>query len=547
MEKSSILKITDWNIQKALERINIDRPATTHLAILLFAFCIGSAFKFSFILSSNFPLNDGGLFLTMIHDLQRNHFLIPPFATYNQGNIPFVYPPLALYLAGLIDKFTPLTAIDILRFLPLIFNILTGVAVYYLAAVLKLPKTGAAFATGAFLLLPDSSSWLIMGGGLTRSPGLFFTVLTLIFVYRLYESGGSRNFILASISAAGVCLTHLEMAWLALFSCLLLFLFYGRTWVKLRTSLALALVVLGVTSPWWLFILRSHGIDPFINAIQGIRFDFPMGSGILDLVTFPSHETLFPLLGSLTLIGTLICIRERSYFLPLWVLAIFILQPRGDLTKATIPFSILIALGITQGLQSFLSSKTKKELTQPRFLWPLLLSFGILFVLASGWMTNYKSLNSITMDDLQAMHWANANSSIDSRFLVIPQRGWSLDSVSEWFPAYAQRVSIETVQGYEFDPNDEFARRLEASNTLRKCYLAGDIQCIETWSHQNQIHFDYLFLPIDQQIEGNGDVEPETVNLRFIASMNDDPNYNLVYKGKGALIYKRYSQLPVSP
>jgi hypothetical protein len=43
--------------------------------------------------SADFPLNDGGMFLTMIHDLEKSHYAIPMSASYNSAQIPFAYPP----------------------------------------------------------------------------------------------------------------------------------------------------------------------------------------------------------------------------------------------------------------------------------------------------------------------------------------------------------------------------------------------------------------------------------------------------------------------
>ncbi|HNM37713.1 MAG TPA: hypothetical protein PKI33_11655, partial [Anaerolineales bacterium] len=48
---------------------------------------------------AGFPLNDGGMFLSMVKDLQTSHYVLPKFTTYNYLNIPFAYPPFGFYFA----------------------------------------------------------------------------------------------------------------------------------------------------------------------------------------------------------------------------------------------------------------------------------------------------------------------------------------------------------------------------------------------------------------------------------------------------------------
>ena len=56
-----------------------------------------------------------------------------------------------------------------------------------------------------------------------------------------------------------------------------------------------------------------------------------------------------------------------------------------------------------------------------------------------------------------------------SRFLVITGDRWGDDRSAEWFPALTGRVSVNTVQGYEWAGGSQFARRVAASQELRAC------------------------------------------------------------------------------
>ena len=76
---------------------------------------IGFAVRLASALQTQFPLNDGGLFYDMIVDLQGADYSLPIYATYNQAEIPFAYPPLAFYVTGLLADLLHVTVLDLVR------------------------------------------------------------------------------------------------------------------------------------------------------------------------------------------------------------------------------------------------------------------------------------------------------------------------------------------------------------------------------------------------------------------------------------------------
>ena len=60
------------------------------------------------VLLAGSPVNDGGMFATMSADIQRAGYALPAFTSYNGADIPFAYPPFALYLAALIEDLSAL-------------------------------------------------------------------------------------------------------------------------------------------------------------------------------------------------------------------------------------------------------------------------------------------------------------------------------------------------------------------------------------------------------------------------------------------------------
>ncbi len=151
-------------------KIFIKKHPVFSIIVLALAICLSPLSR------SDFPLNDGGLFYTMIQDLKENNFKLPIFTTYNQAQIPFAYPPLSFYLAGFISKVLPIPLIEILHFLPLIISLLT-IPIFFLVAKNFWGKEIAIIPTLIFVLLPRSFIWIIMGGGIARSLGLFLAFL----------------------------------------------------------------------------------------------------------------------------------------------------------------------------------------------------------------------------------------------------------------------------------------------------------------------------------------------------------------------------------
>ena len=61
--------------------------------LLFVALLFGAIVRFYPAISNGFPLNDGGMFYTMVQDLKANGYALPQFTTYNHADIPFTYPP----------------------------------------------------------------------------------------------------------------------------------------------------------------------------------------------------------------------------------------------------------------------------------------------------------------------------------------------------------------------------------------------------------------------------------------------------------------------
>ncbi|MDO8753804.1 MAG: hypothetical protein Q7J80_07910, partial [Anaerolineales bacterium] len=160
---------------------------------------------------AGFPLNDGGMFLSMIRDLRASHYVLPAITSYNNLEIPYAYPPFGFYFARLLSDIFYLSEITLLRWLPPIVNTLSILAFYALASLLLESRRRGAVAAIFYALTPGASAWFIMGGGLTRSFGSLFMLLSLGWVYRLFRDGGKLELTLSILFCSLTVLSHPEV------------------------------------------------------------------------------------------------------------------------------------------------------------------------------------------------------------------------------------------------------------------------------------------------------------------------------------------------
>ncbi len=180
--KKSLIKVLVRNFRNYknnLISIIKDNPFT-------FILVIGLVIRAFFVLRADFPLNDGGFFYKMTQELVENNFEIPLYTSYNHANIPFAYPPLGFYVAGFLSSFLNINLIEVFRFLPLVVSVLTIPAFYLMAKELFSQKF-AIISSFIFTVLPRSFMWMIMGGGVARSFGFLFSILSLFFGVKYFN------------------------------------------------------------------------------------------------------------------------------------------------------------------------------------------------------------------------------------------------------------------------------------------------------------------------------------------------------------------------
>ncbi|MBI5841263.1 MAG: glycosyltransferase family 39 protein [Chloroflexi bacterium] len=501
-----------------------------HHIVLGLALFLGIILRVFPGIMTGFPPNDGGMFYVMIRDLRLNHYLLPLVTTYNFAEIPFAYPPLGFYLAAILKDVIGLPVLESLRWLPAIINILSIFAFYLLAVKILQDRPRAAIAAAVYALTPGSYTWFIMGGGLTRSLGTLFLLLSLYFLLRTFDERTWKNLLFTSLFCALVVLSHPEAALHTAASCILFWLFFGRTKQGTLSALYIGLGTIIFTFPWWLPLLAGHGTAPVISALHTGMYQLNSFTALLNDIF--ARDTFIPFLLILRLLGLGWAIWKRQYLLIAWMALPYLVEPRSAPAFTFFSFNIFIAFGAADALPELVNRLNAKRtggsfhLSFPEIRWLnrfVLLLFIYLFVESA--LTSFQLINNtLEPSAVEAMTWVNENVPADARFLVLTGKADPMvDPMQEWFPALAERRSQTTLQGYEWTLAEGFIVRWKQLSKLQDC---GNTSCVENWSKETGLEFTHLF------------VARNTFMNNQPASLSNG-EYKLVYENSEISVYEK--------
>ncbi len=514
-----------------------------YFSIILF---VGIIIRMGLILFSDFPLNDGGLFFTMVNDLVANHFKLPLFTTYNQNTIPFAYPPLSLYLAGLL-KYMGMDLFTVMRFLPVIFNLFTIPAFYSLSRKLLKTENEALFATLTFAVLPPAYEWLIMGGGLTRSPAYLLSILAWNQSFIFIDTHSKKDLLFTILLAGLAGLCHIEICMVIVIIILLTFVFKDKRayWIKYGALFVCGVLI--VMSPYVFTILHNHGILPLKAALFSGEFDKWKGL-VRFLVGNISGEAFFTPFIVIALFGFGICLQKKEYYLPACILVVVLFNPRSLDRSMVLFMSLLSGVGYQAFIYPIFSKPYTEESSQVKDIKNdngrmaisrigiILLSYLVIrsaitsmaFLMIPG-----ASLNHVSLDDRTAMTWVKNNTAMAEKFLVLSKPvTWQIDHRSEWFPAIAERRSITTVQGSEWLDGGIYYPLQELHEDVSKCF-ARNLICLDAVTEE--YHLDYSMIYISGKLsKDDGNITPYPIEMELRSS----PDYKLVYENELVSIFR---------
>ncbi len=506
--------------------------------LFLLAVVLGAFMRFNPTLLAGFAINDGGMFAVMVDDLKTSHYVLPAFTTYNHLNIPFAYPPLGFYLGRITSDLFGLPSIQVLRWVPAFFSSLSIFAFYLLALRLLKNKYYASVSTLFFAFMPRALSWFVMGGGLTRSPGQFFMLLTLASVVRLYEENRRVDVFLAGIFGGLAVMSHPEAAVHTVVSAIFLWIMLSRNRTGFINSIFVALIVLGVTAPWWGTVIHYHGLEPLLKGAATGQKALAVFHLLFFVFTEEPYATVIAVLG---LIGIAFRLLRRDYLLPLWMAIPFFVEGRSAAGPAAIPLAMLAAVGLVDVILAALQSSAGKDPMKPsddvsnveRNVFIYLLVYLLFSTYQFGFQLSGATLYP---PDREAMQWVKENTSADSRFLVLTgTTSVSCDSVMEWFPALTGRQSIYTVQGTEWTQGPNFNSYVKSTYAVQECLMNSDASCLDEAVSRSQ--YDYVYVSRILHVDNCAPIGSLKTFPFFEASIKND-GFETVFESDGAIIYR---------
>lgn len=516
-------------------------PEDTDSAAVLFgvglALVAGGIVRVLPFFGTDFPLNDGGLFGIMIQDLVDSGFLLPASTSYNGLDIPFAYPPLAFYVAG-VGNLLGVAIIDTLRSVPLLFSLATILAVYWLAGGVLRSRSGGILAALAFALLPRSYLVLITGGGLTRGLGFLLAIIALGLAWRLMQSRKPSWWAVGVLGLDGglTALAH-PQASIFLATSIIVFLPWAVDRRVAVTRLAMsALIGLAVVATWLIPVIGVHGIDPLISAAQSGERGL---EGLLLLLSLRFGELLvFDVITIGALIGAVLAFQRREFMLPVWLVAIWLVDGRAAYTFAMVPLALLTAYALLGFTRSWLPRAGTRPFDHIRRhpAWTALL----IAVLGGLIVANHYSglrpsspLHGLDTEQQLALLWAGENSPDEAVFAVVTNGTfWEDDAVSEWFPALTDRRSAATVQGYEWLGNVAWHGQRRAYEELQAC--ARDVlPCVVAWADRYEQPVTHVFMPKGYLHGPIGDFDCCAATRHSVELV---PGARVIYDGPGATV-----------
>lgn len=465
-------------------------------APLLSIMVIGTALRLLPVLASDFPLNDGGMFSAMSEDLRANSFVLPRFASYNDLQIPYAYPPLGFYLTAGISSLAGISVTDILRLVPALVSVATIPLSYAISREIFRDHRMALATAAFFAFAPRSYEWLIGGGGITRGPAFLVALVAVLIALRMHRATGGVRPYLAGAALGVSALWHPEAGMFGAVSVVVTapFMTLNR-WAAFKRVAVVAGTSIVVVLPWLIAIVAMHGLEPFVaaRATGGSPLD-----GLLVLAASRTTGGYLEIMGIATSVGLVVCAIRRSWLIPAWMTAIVLSDPRAGATYASVPAAMAAAFLVRDVGRVVLRAESGDPRTIRRARVATGIAFAALaFVVAADSLASRSNplspVHPLSADERLGMEWVAANTHPRASFLVVSGSPWFVDAEAEWFPVLADRHSVSTVQGHEWLGDDTFDSQYDRADLLLRCVAASNPVCLELWlGDAGQV--DYLFL-----------------------------------------------------
>jgi hypothetical protein len=451
-------------------------------------------------------------------------------------NIPYAYPPLAFYIGAGASDLLHISLLDILQWIPALINTLCIFAFYFLAKEILENKLASAIATLVFALTPHLNTWLSVGGGLTRSFGTLFMMLTVLYSYRLFTFNKRNSIWGVIIFGSLTVLSHTESTIFAIAIPIYIWFVKSRSMQSALQGGLIALGVLLLAGPWYGLVISRHGFEPILSALQtgGQTIWSLLRLTNIDIVT---EEPYLDLLGVFGVLGMIFLVIRKQYFIPTMIVLMYLVQPRSAHTVGNIPLAMAAGLFVTEVLLPAISKIDETNTNRGIKLFLIIITpYLLINSIYQGFML---SQNHVSEGEQTAMEWVKENTPEDSQFLVLTGEPESMcESTAEWFPALAERTSITTLQGREWLLGGKFNVFLVHRASLQSCIDEG-LECLDRESNYFAKDFDYIYISVKTPTVNCKamDISQQTTQ-GIVTALGASETKHPVYQSRDAIIFR---------
>lgn len=488
--------------------VDIIGGLTSHTFMLTALLVLGGLLRYLALRALNFPLGGGALEYQLVRAVQAGGWL-PPWelaALYGGGDLPFVYPPLGVYMAAWLSAWWNIPALDFFQVFPAVASLLLIPLMYWLSWTLLRTKALTFTATLAFMLMGAPLQWLIEGAGTVRVVGLVLALIALTRVYALIVRHSENDLFPASLFTVLAFLAHAEMGYFVLYSALVMVLFRGRNRYSILNVVLLLVIVVLLVGLWLVPVVLVYGVMPFVHAIPAVYL--PANPLHIFSGYTLTGEPFIPVILTFGLLGLLVTLAKRRFFLPAWFVAIVLLHPRSAGVLALIPLAMMAAVALHQLVLPLIVQMSRaqyaggiaalrytgqdwlRETNKHLYYLPTSIFIAALtgYTLFGALVAVARLPAPLSLIEHETMAWIAANPEIapDARFLVITAADdWESDGVAAWFPVLAGRNSVLTVphSGWQYNvfQTQQFYERLHGCvNTGSRCLQTLELDIAET-------------------------------------------------------------------
>lgn len=407
-----------------------------------------------YVLTHPYPTHRGGLYLLWARAIAANGFVPPAFLSgYTVEPLSFAYPPLGLTVLA-VPLALGVPDLLVLRLLPPLTFVGAALAVFWFVHDRFADARAATLAAVFTLATPQVLYQSVVGAGVTRSLGLLFAVVGLVFVRRAMAAprGEWRALGLAG-ACFGLCLlTHYIYTLLFVVGTLLTVALEHRHLPGVGRGAVVAAVGALVASPWYLLVAVRHG--PGIVLAPGGSYQGGLAP-VPGLLAYKLLVQRVSPVGYLVVCGALLggwtLYRRGRPFLPTLAAAYGLVYPHDPSLYAL--FAALAGVGVAERL-GVDARQSMRSVPAVRGLKRVGLAAVLCSSLALGGAYLHADSDAVgspptplDADAADAMRWVDAETPADATFLAGGRLG-------EWFPALAHRPIVASQWGTEWVADD---------------------------------------------------------------------------------------------